>query len=248
MKLCRRLPLVVLPLLVATAATAVTAQEAPKKNWGLTADLGLVSTAGNSEVTTVNVKQAFNWHPDGWGLTQNFSLVYSEESGSTTAELFQGNVRGERRLGTRWWAYAMLTYNRNPFAGVARRFEETVGTLMRPILTERDSLEFDVGLSLAQQRVPDSGEEITFGSVRLAAGYRHTFGEKAFIQLFGLALPNLRRASDVRFQGEIAAGAPFTDHFALKASYAFIYDNVPDDPAFEGRLDRFLTVGLQVRF
>ena len=63
------------------------------------------------------------------------------------------------------------------------------------------------------------------------------------------ALPNLQHAKDVRFFGEVAVGAPLTRHFALKVSYSFLYDNVPDDGAdADGRVDRFLTASVQVRF
>jgi putative salt-induced outer membrane protein YdiY len=246
----RRIAVALLLALAGPAAGApahLAAQDAPKKPWNLTADFGLVNTAGNTQVTTINVKEGFDWRGERWGLTQTFSLVYAEDRGGTTAELWQAGLRGDRRLGGIWRVYGLFTYMRNPFAGIERRLEETVGVLARPLDTERDSLEFDVGLSVAQQYVPDDRRQ-DFSSARVAAGYRHTFREKAFVLVKALVLPNLRNSADVRFQGELAVGAPFTDHLALKASYAVIYDNAPDTPELDGRVDRFLTASLQVRF
>jgi putative salt-induced outer membrane protein YdiY len=239
-------------LLLALAGPAagpapLAAQDAPTKPWNLTANFGLVNTAGNTQVTTINVKEGFDWRSDGWGLTQTFALVYAEDRGGTTAELWQAGLRGDRRLGGIWRVYGLFSYMRNPFAGIERRLEETVGVLARPLDTPRDSLEFDVGLSSSQQWVPDDRRQ-DFTSARVAAGYRHTFREKAFVLVNALVLPNLRNGSDVRFQGELAVGAPFTDHLALKASYSLIYDNAPDTPDLAGKVDRFLTASLQVRF
>jgi putative salt-induced outer membrane protein YdiY len=238
-------------LLLAGLPATLRAQAAePEKPWSLTADLGLVNTAGNTNVTTVNVREGFTWRSDGWGVTQTFNLLYSQNEGETTANLWQAGMRGDRRLGGGpWRAYGLLTFTRNPFAGVDWRFEETVGVLVRPIDTARDSLEFDLGLSLSQQAVPVTGERLNFGSARLAAGFRHFFREKAYVLATATALPNLQHAKDVRFFGEVAVGAPLTRHFALKVSYSFLYDNVPDDGAdADGRVDRFLTASVQVRF
>lgn len=241
--------IVLLGLLVASGRAVLHAQTEPSnKPWALTADLGLVSTAGNTNVTTINVKEAFSWLEDGWGITQTFNLVYSENQGETSANIWIAGVRGERRLGGKWRAYGLVTFNRNPFSGVDRRFEETVGVLVRPIDTARDSLEFDIGASLAQQWVPDTNERLNFGSARLAAGYRHFFREKAYVLATALVLPNLQHAKDVRFAGELALGAPLTNHFAIKASYQFLYDNVPDGDADNGKVDRFLTASVQVRW
>lgn len=236
-------------LLVAGVQAFMHAQSEPSaKPWTLTADLGLVSTAGNTNVTTVNVREGFTWLEDGWGITQTFNLVYSQNEGETSANLWTAGVRGERRLGGKWRAYGLVTFNRNPFSGVDRRFEETVGVLVRPIDTARDSLEFDIGASLAQQWVPDTNERLNFGSARLAGGYRHFFREKTYVLATALLLPNLHHAKDLRFAGEVALGAPLIDHFALKVSYQFLYDNVPDGEADTGKVDRFLTASVQVRF
>ena len=238
-----------LAILVLVAPTALRAQAAgDTKPWQLTADLGLVSTAGNTHVTTVNVKEGFSWLAEKWGVTQTFQMLYSENEGEVTANVWQAGVRGERRIGGPWRAYGLFTFTRNPFAGVDRRFEETAGVLVRPIDTARDSLEFDIGVSLAQQWVPDTSTRLDFGSARLAAGFRHFFREGAFVLATATVLPNLDYAEDVRFSGELAVGAPFTEHFALKASYSVIYDNVPDGDASLGKVDRYLTASVQVRF
>ena len=217
------------------------------KSWTLTADLGLVSTAGNTNVTTLNTKEGFSWRAARWGVTQTFQMIYSESEGETTANLWQAGVRGERRIGGAWRAYGLLTFMRNPFSGVDRRFEETVGVLVRPVDTPRDSLEFDVGASLAQQWVTDTDERLDFGSARLAAGFRHRFGDQAYVLATATVLPNLKYADDVRFAGELAVGAPLTRHLALRTSYSLIYDNAPDAEA-TGRVDRYLTASVQVRF
>lgn len=239
-----------LALLLAGLPATLRAQDAePTKPWALTADLGLVNTAGNTNVTTVNVREGFTWRSDGWGVTQTFSLLYSQNEGETTANLWQAGVRGDRRLGGGpWRAYGLLTFTRNPFAGVDWRFEETGGVLVRPIDTARDSLEFDLGLSLSQQAVPETGERLDFASARLAAGFRHFFRERAYFLATATVLPNLQHGDDLRFSGEVAVGAPLTRYFSLKVSYAFLYDNVPDDEAAVGRVDRFLTASVQVRF
>jgi putative salt-induced outer membrane protein YdiY len=218
------------------------------KRWKLDADLGLVSTAGNTDVTTINVKEGFTWRDDGWGVTQTFQLVYSENEGEVGANLWQAAVRGERRIGGLWRLYGLLSFTRNPFAGVDRRFEETAGVLVRPVDTARDSLEFDLGASLAQQWVPDTSLRIDFASARLAMGYRHFFRQKAYVVATATILPNLQFAEDVRVWADVAVGAPLTNHLGLKVGYSIVYDNVPDGDDALRVLDRYLTAAVQVRF
>jgi putative salt-induced outer membrane protein YdiY len=239
-----------LALLLAGLPATLRAQATePAKPWSLTADLGLVSTAGNTNVTTINVKEGFSWRSDGWGVTQTFNLLYARNEGETTANLWQSGVRGYRRIGGGpWRVYGLLSHTRNPFAGVAWRFEETGGVLVRPIDTPRDSLEFDVGLSLAQQAVPVTDERLNFASGRLAAGFRHFFREKAYLLATATVLPSLQAGDDTRFAGEVAVGAPLTRYFSLKVSYSILYDDVPDDDVAVGQVDRFLTASVQVRF
>lgn len=215
--------------------------------WRLTADLGVVNTAGNTDVTTINAKQSFALQQPRWGLTQTFGLLYARDSAGPTAELWNLGLRGERRVRGAWRVYGLVTFQRNPFNNIERRFEETIGVLARPIDTPRDSLEFDVGLAVAQEWAVTGSERFDFASARFAAGFRHFFAEKTYLLLNALVLPNLRTSRNLRFNGEIAIGAPLTSHLALKVSYVLLYDNVPSNGNSKP-LDRFLTASVQVRF
>jgi putative salt-induced outer membrane protein YdiY len=226
---------------------ALAQAETPTKPWRLTADLGLVNTAGNTSVTTVNARESFTLQYPRWGMTQLFSLLYARDSAGPTAEVWNVGLRGERRVGGMWRAYGLLTFQRNPFNNIDRRFEQTVGVLSRPIDTRRDSLEFDLGVAVAQEWTVADGERIDFGSGRFAVGFRHFFREKTYLLATALVLPGLLGTRNVRFNGELAVGAPLTEHLALKVSYALLYDNVPTAER-DKVLDRFLTAAVQVRF
>lgn len=207
-----------------------------------TGDLGIVNTAGNTDLTTINIGEEVRWRRGPLALGQTFALVYGRSSGETTSSLWRAGVRGDYALSDAVSAYARVGYDRDRFAGIARRFEEGTGIAVVLLQRPRDRLETEGGFSLVQQR-STLGTQEDFVSTRGAVEYQHHFTEETYFRQMVEATANLEDGSDYRLTSESALVAPLSSRIALKISYVVRYDHRPE-PGFRST-DRLLTSGLQ---
>ncbi len=237
-----RFPVLVIVGLV-LLAPQLRAQDPPPNPVKLTADIGFVNTAGNTEVTNLNAGEKIEWNLAPITLKQGFAIVYGETDGNTTTSSLRGDLRADYSLSAALAAFGALAFDRNRFAGIARRFEENLGLAYTPIRGERDKLEFEGGVSFTQQR---STLEVSdnFTAARAAGMYRHGFTGTAYIQQSVEVLPNLEVSEDLRINTETALVAPLSKRLAVKLSYTIRYDKLPE-PGFK-KTDRIFTSGLQI--
>lgn len=225
----------------------VLAQDPPKKPLALTASVSFVDAAGNTDVTTLSGDQRLEYAPagSGWTLSEFVALVYGRTDGVTSANALKLGGRADRAFTDRLSVFGGGSYERNRFAGIARRFEEIAGLAYRLVNAPRDQLSAELGASFNQQRSTD-GTDDAFVAARVAGTYRHLFTEHAWVQQLAEFLPNLETAADRRINAETSLVAPLSERFAVKVAYTIRFDNLPE-PGFV-KTDRILSSGLQVTF
>jgi putative salt-induced outer membrane protein YdiY len=211
----------------------------------LTVDLGFVNTAGNSDVTTLNVGEKLEHAIERLTLTQSFSVVYARTDGITNTSQWRAGVRADYQLAGPLAAFALGAFERNTFAGIERRFEEAVGLAARLLTAQGNTLTGELGASLNQQ-TPVGGTVESFMAGRAALMYRRNLSATAYTTLDGEFLPNLETTDDYRINAAAALVAPISTRLATKLGYAVRYDNVPE--AGFATTDRIFTAGLQVTF
>ncbi len=213
----------------------------------LTGNLSFVNTAGNSELTTISGDEALlEMTTDSlWKFQQSGAAVYGRSQDSTTASAFKAGARVDRTLASQLSAFVSGNWERNRFAGIARRFEENLGLAYQLLALERDHLGLEAGAAFNQQR-STAGVDDNFVAIRAAAAFRHLLTDKAYFQQLAEVLPNLEAAKDVRINAETALVAPISQAIALKLSYTIHFDNLPE-PGFK-KTDRTLSSGIQVTF
>jgi len=231
------------PVLAALCAlaTPTPAQDAPKPR-EFTADVGYVSTSGNTDVSSFNVGEKLILRAARWTHRQQFGSVYATQDGEQTSNLLFANWRSDFSFHPRLALFGYAGFDRNEFAGIARRFEEALGLSAKLLTLANDQWTVEAGLALNQQRSVDS-TTLNFASVRSATMYRHNFSKAAYFTQSVEYLPSLEVAADYRVTTETAIVAPLSAHLAMKASYVVRYDHLPE----EGRRkhDRIVTSGLQ---
>ncbi len=210
-----------------------------------TGTVGLVNTAGNSNVTTVNVGDRIDYKAGAWGLTQLFSVVYGRNEGVTNTSIWSASLRGDRKVGSRLAIYALAGWDRNTFAGIDRRWEEGAGLLAHLLAQPKNTLDGEAGISFIQQ-LSTLGVHDDFPSARIASTYKHLFTASAYFLQSVELLPDLQTSDNLRFNTETGLVAPISSHIGLKISYVIKYDNLPE-PGFE-KTDRLLTSGIQITY
>lgn len=208
-------------------------------------DLGFVNTAGNTDVTTLNVGEKMGYYAGPWTLTQRFSIVYARTAGTTTTNQLRAGARVDRPLANPLGLFALGAYERNTFAGIERRFEEALGITARLVQQDDLTISTEFGASLNQQ-TPVGGPTATFAAARAAADIKRSLTTTAYITADGEFLPNLKTSEDYRINASAALVAPISSKIATKLSYALVYDHLPE-PGFK-TTDRVFTAGLQLTF
>lgn len=248
-------------VLVGWGSPSAFAQEAKAKTTALNVDLGFVNASGNTSVTTLNLSDKFVASTPNKRVvfTQLFNVVRSQTDGVKNAEALRAQLRLDYGLGGDLYLFGFGGWDRNLFAGVSRRFEETVGLSFRALSSPNDDLAFEVGLSLFQQRnavaAPDGARDDNFTAGRLAGTYKRKLTGTSFLTESLELIPNFNDRKDFRLNSETGLVAPISTRIGLKLGYSIRYDNLPGlaPPPNPGgarlkKTDRFLTAGITVAY
>lgn len=229
-------------LAVALAMAApVSGQDKPKPR-EFTADVGYVSTTGNTEISALNLGEKLVLRSGRWEHRQGFGSVYASQDGKQTSNLIFTNWRSDWTFRPRLSLFGYVGFDRNEFAGISRRFEEAVGLSAKLVTLPNDQWTVEAGLALNQQRAT-TGSTLDFSSVRSATTFKHLFSAHAYFLQLVEYLPSLEDGPDYRINSESAIVAPLSEHIAMKAGYVVRFDNLPE--AGRRKNDRILTSGLQ---
>lgn len=226
-----------------TAAVIVAPATDPATSF--TTDFGYVATSGNTRVSTINIAERAVHTRGFWRFEQVLGIIYGEADGEENANLLRGSLGAEYALRP-WVGVATgVLYDRNRFAGIARRTEEYLGLVFRVLHTPRDTLRIETGASLTQQLGTD-GLENDFPAARAALWYKRTLSTSAFFLQTLETIPNLEVTEDFRINSESALVAPLSQRLAVKLGYLVRFDNLPE--LGFAKTDRIFTSGLQVSF
>jgi putative salt-induced outer membrane protein len=239
----RRAAAPMLALLV--LAPALTAQEADPVVTKITADIGYVSVSGNTEVSTFNIGEKLTQARGRLSLEQSVALVYSRQADSVITNYLRANFRGDFKIDKLLAVFTGVTFDRNRFAGIERRFEEQLGITARVLGTPSDTVRIEGGGTFTQQ-IGTDGIQQNFPSARGALSWRHAFTDAAYFQQNVEYIPNMKETVDWRVNTESGIVAPLSQRISLKVAYVIRYDNLPQ-PGFLDT-DRLFTSGLQITF
>lgn len=209
------------------------------------AEVGYVSTSGNTAVTTVNAGQRLTYAPARWRFEQFLQVVYGENAGEVNSRFVRAGVVTEYTWGGAVGVATGVLYDANRFNGIVHRTEEYAGVVWRALQSRTDSLRVDVGASLTQQRNVDRSTN-RFPAARSAVLYARRLPSSAALQASAEFIPNLEETRDYRLNSSVALVAPLAKALAVRMEYQVRYDNVPE-PTFQ-TTDRLFTTSLRVVF
>ena len=217
----------------------------PVSPYKLTLDAGLVNASGNTDVTTFNAGDRFEYKGSSAGFAQFLNAIYGRASDSVTTEQIKAGMRVDVKLVSIVHGFVSGTYERNRFAGIARRFEEAAGLALRMIDIPTDLWTVELGSSVNQEH-STAAVSRDYVALRVASLYRHNFTKTANLTEAAEVLPDLEDSRNLLVNSETALVAPLSGHVAFKVSYVVKFDNLPE-PGFK-KTDRVLSSGLQIAF
>ena len=202
------------------------AQGAAPKPASLTASLGYVSSAGNSEVQTLTGADKLQYRSGKWLLTQEGEALWGTNAGVENAGRYLFGLRTDLEMSKRTAVYGLASWRRNVFGGVARQFDEGVGLAYHAIVPNPQLLDFEAGVGLLQRR-NTLGQDESFSTGRLGAVYRYFFKEKTYFDVQGVYLANFETTDDYEWDSKLSLVAPLSNTFAMKLGYTYHFRNVP---------------------
>lgn len=203
----------------------------PPPLWTGSVGLSYLSTSGNTDTSSLGLTATWARQPTPWGIEITALANRAETEGVTTAERYDGGVRGKRALGDRFELFGGLSYARDEFAGFDSRVIVEAGGIWKALAGPKQELAFDAGLTWTQEE-PVAGERIDFAGAVAGAAYAWKITEAATFRERLLFFPNFETSEDWRVRSETSFEAAFAASWALRLGYLYTRDNLPA-PGFE---------------
>src|SRR3954447_21496838 len=110
---------IVFAILLTSIATTLFAADPPPKPWTSSIGAGLAITSGNTDTKNYNLAFATKYDPKTKFVFKADALyLRGDTDGETQVDKASADVRGEYSLSDRTFAFAEVTYLRDPFKGV----------------------------------------------------------------------------------------------------------------------------------
>lgn len=239
--------LVTIALAAAVLTPCARAEDAPKRAWTNSAELGLVMTTGNAQSNNLAVGDKFGYRWATAELTVEAAAVRVEtttrlftntdgaltvaEVDTTTTESFTLGGKYRHDISDRLFWYARAGWHRNRPTGIDARSAGGGGIGYRFLKDDRQVLQGEIGAEYTNEQLvdvqPDGSDSRSFASARAFLGYERKLGAASKLTGELEVFENLEDSDDLRARALVAVSASITDRVALKAGYTVLYDKQP---------------------
>lgn len=238
---------VVAALLIPAAALAqagAAKKDEPPKTEG-SAEVGYVSTTGNSPTRSFSLGGELINRPGLWLLETKVKLIRNEDDDAVTAQSLTGLFRASRRLTDRLSAFGQYDYLRDVFAGVEHR-NSTGGGLSYLVLDATPhTLRAAAGVGyINEQRL--IVDDLSTASATLGLAYAWAVSETARLTDDFRADYGFASGAGWRVEQVVALTASLTKLFSLKLSNTVRWVSEPV-PGFEAT-DTITSVAFVAKF
>ena len=220
----------------------VYAEEAPKSLWKASAELGFVTTSGNTETETLNAKASASTDREQWRHKGEVTALKSSDAVNTTAEKYTLMVQSDYKLEGKNFLFGVVTYDDDKFSGYDYRVTEAIGYGRRVIEETDMTLDLEIGPGARQSKL-DSGETDSEGLIRAAAIYNWTISKTS---KFGEAL-TVEAGEDVTVTKSVTSlSSQIEGNLSMKVT--FTYKNTSEVPVGVEETDTETAITLVYNF
>ena len=220
----------------------VYAEEAPKSLWKASAELGFVTTSGNTETETLNAKASASTDREQWRHKGEVTALKSSDAVNTTAEKYTLMVQSDYKLEGKNFLFGVVTYDDDKFSGYDYRVTEAIGYGRRVIEETDMTLDLEIGPGARQSKL-DSGETDSEGLIRAAAIYNWTISKTS---KFGEAL-TVEAGEDVTVTKSVTSlSSQIEGNLSMKIT--FTYKNTSEVPVGVEETDTETAITLVYNF
>lgn len=178
--------LFLLPSSIVLSAEATT-KKSEEQHWKGEAELGLLTTSGNTRTQTLNTKLGVEYKKDSWTHYVRYEKLRAEDNDAVTANRDMLLYRARYQLPQARYLFGSLRYDDDPFAGYDTRTTEVIGYGFQFINKEMLKWDVEVGAGAKQTDKTDN-TQTNEAVARLATNLEwrfsdtSTFKQEVFIE------------------------------------------------------------------
>jgi len=238
----KSLTLLASAMLLANNAYAAEATT-EKSLWKASAELGFVSTTGNTETETLNAKAKASTDRQQWRHEVEATSLNSSDATSTTAQKFTLSGKSDYKLeGGKNFIFGTVAYENEKFSGYEYRVTEAIGYGRRVLEDDVKTLDLEIGPGARQSKL-DNGDTESEMLVRAAAIFDWTISKTS---KFGEAL-TVEAGEDVTVTKSVTSlSSQIEGNLSMKVT--FTYKNTSDVPVGVDETDTETAVTLVYDF
>jgi putative salt-induced outer membrane protein len=168
-------------LLLASALVTLSAhaadEEKEKSPWKTDAELGYISTTGNTETTTTAAKLDVVYEVEKWRHKLHAEAYGQEAKDDTTgqtvvaAERYEGSGKSDYKFTEHDYGFALLKLKKDRFSGFKYEHSFTLGYGRKVIKEDNMELDIEIGPGIKYYRADSAPEPEDEAMLRLSADY-----------------------------------------------------------------------------
>jgi len=237
---------------LAMADDAPAAPPAPPPPWTINAQAGYVSSKGNTDAQTANLKLDVVHQYDNWKHELSLQYVYGKQNGLATAERFDGMWQTNYQFTPRFFVFGQLLGDNDKFNGFEYQATASTGIGYSVLKLPSDTLDVQLGVGYSRMRpvlliqdangnvightgLPEQSQAVATTTL----AYTHTFNSstKLIDTLYGES-----GHLDTLVKNDLGLQVNMSKQFALTAGFEIRYNTSP--PAGAEKKDTLVTLNL----
>jgi len=237
---------------VAATVLAALAAPAARAQWAAKAELGFLSSSGNTEATSANTKFDLTHEGAKWRNNVFVGALYGENAQFATAERYEARYQADWKITDRASWFTAIRGEQDRFSGFAYQATVSTGASHKFIDSPTTKLTASLGAGLRRSKSEtlvktDAGEVIDRIEGEVDDEPVATFSsnyENAFTTTTKLTNKLLAESGsdNTAVQNDLAVQVSVTDSLALAVGYAIRYNSNP--PPLSESTDTLVTVNL----
>ena len=148
----------------------------PESLWKASAEIGYVSTSGNTNTETLNAKAMVSTDREQWRHKVEVTALNASDEDVTTAEKYTVEGQSDYKLKDPNYLFGNIAYENDKFSGYQYRVTESIGYGRRVIKQTDLTLDLEIGPGARQSKL-DNGDTESESLLRGAAKLNWTISK-----------------------------------------------------------------------
>lgn len=210
--------------------------------WKGNAELGVVTTSGNTETSSINAKLKASRESAAWVHTGRFEGLGASDNVKTSAERYFVEGKSDYKIGEFDYVFGLLNHEKDRFSGFDHQSSAVVGYGRKVIHQDDMSLSLEAGAGYRDSET-DAGSDLGEAIVTLGGDFQWTVSETSKFQ----QVLKVESGSDITVTKSVTSlTSQVADSLAMKATLTV--KNTSDVPVGKDKTDTETAVSLVYSF